>query len=394
MEAKIAIVGAGLAGITAAIRLAELGYSSVVVDSSLPHAQGDIGGFAKFSGAKFSLPPAGMGLISITKSEEALWYAIRQVAVLHGLDFECFDKSVERSDVDPCLRQYDSLVLDPHEIDELIQRAMRMMVDRNITLIQGVCTGILENSDGMQLSVSVGDELIEINSDVIFYAGGRLGTDLLLRAGIEVTDKKGIDVGVRIEFLDCSGLSKLRQLGPDAKIIKGNCRTFCLNLPGNIYRYPFGELSIPGGIVASSETNKANVGVLCRSSLKKDLLKNIVDVGMSVGRRALEKGYESSDTAFGDAISIMRDLYGKEIVDELQVFSEYLRSQELISWNIPHIVHLPLIDWHWATFSQEGTFKTNKENIYCLGDSSGHARGLLQAAVSGWLAAEEYADEY
>lgn len=51
---------------------------------------------------------------------------------------------------------------------------------------------------------------------------------------------------------------------------------------------------------------------------------------------------------------------------------------------------MPLLDWHWHTFATPSSHLTSLPGVYALGDSSGHARGLLQASVSGWLAAEEY----
>ncbi len=49
------VIGGGLAGLLGALRLADAGHSVVLFDQALPQAGGRLGGFAEFSGAKFSL---------------------------------------------------------------------------------------------------------------------------------------------------------------------------------------------------------------------------------------------------------------------------------------------------------------------------------------------------
>jgi uncharacterized FAD-dependent dehydrogenase len=390
MDVDVVIIGAGLAGIIAAIRLRQLGHSLILTDSSLPDAHGEIGGFAKFSGAKFSLPPAGMGLVDIAKTEDNLWKAIENVSDILGLDFNSVEKSSDNSTETPLLREYTSLILTPHEIDELIARLREVLTKLDVRLIKGHCSNITSQNSINFVTIDTGMTTINHRCKAVFYAGGRLGTKSLNKAGITPTDTKGIDVGMRIEFFDNAGLAGLRQYGPDAKFIKDGCRTFCLNVPGEIYRYPFGNITIPGGVVANELSTSSNVGILYRTPQKNSILSTIETIGKTLDKETLENGFRIKGEAIGEAKNLLEEMYGKEATAKLNSFCDYLGEKKLVNWDLEHQIHLPLIDWHWSTFSQPGTFRTENNSIFCLGDSSGHARGLLQAAVSGWLAAEEY----
>lgn len=393
MNVKIVVIGGGLAGIVSAIRLKQLGYSPILIDSSLPDANRDIGGFAKFSGAKFSLPPAGMGLLNITKCEKRLWQTIDEVANLLELDFSEYTRQTNTLTDIKSLREYTSILLTPERIDEMVTNLTSLIIKLDIPLINGVCKVISPQGNTNLVTIKQDHKDIDITCNIVFYAGGRMGDKALTNAGITPKAHKGIDVGFRVEFLNKLGLSKLRELGPDAKILKGTCRTFCLNYPGHIYHYPFESIDIPGGVVASKEVESSNVGILCRCKNKYNLLSKVLCESQTINKLSLKNGITVSGSALGESEATVRKLYGDDIAKELLDFCNYLSSEGLVDWNLEHKVHLPLIDWHWKTFAKDGSFKTDNESIYCVGDSSGHARGLLQAAVSGWLAAEEYCNE-
>ncbi|MGZ5547229.1 MAG: FAD-dependent oxidoreductase [Nitrososphaeraceae archaeon] len=393
MDTNIVIIGAGLAGMSAAIRLHQLGYNPILINTCPLDTTGNIGGFASFSGAKFSLPPAGLGLINITKTEDELKKVINNVLELFDLSLNEYIESNDSKIDLSTLRNYKSLVLMPNEINELINRLLGKLNNLKIKIINGYCNKIEFKSNLTILHLIVNNHIKLLNCNTIFFAGGRIGSNILLEAGIEPTNIKGLDVGVRIEFKDPKGLFSLRKHGPDAKIIKGNCRTFCLNSPGLIYRYPYQNITIPGGIVAYKTEQKCNVGILFRSKEKNKLLNRILKISNSVPKEILEMPHKVNKTMLGSSASLINKLYGPVITKEIQDFGKYLSDTNLIDWSLEHYIHIPLIDWHWSTFSIKNSFKTSNSSIYCVGDSSGHARGLLQAAVSGWLGAEEYANE-
>lgn len=389
-QADVVIVGGGLTGITAALRLAQGGASVVVVDLPLPEAEGRIGGFARFSGAKFSLPPAGMGLLPVAGSKERFDATIDSVLSMLELDRSMAQPSVDLREHDKLtLRSYGSIVLTPEQVTELLD-ALSVRLGLAARLIHGRVTGIRPAAQQWIVEVSVPTGNIEISANAIFYAAGRLSNDLLLNLGAHPVEGKGLDVGVRLEFLNKEALSRLRSLGPDAKILHGNCRTFCLNSPGHVYRYKFGGFSIPGGVVASPNISSANVGILLRVHDKSALLKKIQCKATKHEELLLTESHRVHSGMGVDFAPALAEVIGDNACIEIQSFVNQLYEAGLIDLNSAHRIHMPLIDWHWNTFALPYSHRTTLRNIYALGDSAGHARGLLQACMSGWLAAEEY----
>lgn len=393
-DTEVVIIGGGLAGIFAAIKLSNHGIPHILIDNPLPDAKSRVGGFARFSGAKFSLPPAGMGLVQVAGSEHRLTEVIDTVLSLLSLNEKKSTASSDNAiDISPrtSLRKYNSIVLTPSEIDNLLDRLDQIITSKSI-LAPGTVEGIKKTDDRWLVTLTDNEGLqSNIICNTIFYAAGRLSNDLIINAGASPTLGKGIDVGVRVEFLSKSSLAKLRGYGPDAKILSGNCRTFCLNSPGTIYRYNYLSGSIPGGVVADDSIATANVGILCRTLRKNEILQEFRERSLRLEKELLKESNIIRKTKDRFIIpGIMREIFDQEIINELEEFGESLDACGLWDTRMEHKIHMPLLDWHWSTFALNSSHKTTEPGLYALGDSSGHARGLLQAAVSGWLAAEEF----
>ena len=401
IKSDVVIIGGGLAGLMAAIRLGEAGVHTVLVDSSLPEASGDLGGFAAFSGAKFSLPPAGQGLIPVAGSSSKLEDAIKAVIEVLGIDgantnlsYDLPGQNNENQALKDGYRKYDSILLTPHGIRDLIER-LRVKCKDYCKFITGKAENLNKVGSDWQVLIQDSDgEPSILVGNAIFHAAGRMASKMLVEAGAAKTPGKGLDVGFRVEMLDKEGLSRLRALGPDAKILLGGCRTFCLNSPGEIFRYPYEEISIPGGVVADPSVASANVGLLLRVDNKeKELLrikekcKTHYEDLLSISER-VKRG-----RPFGKEKRLVEEIFGTSIAHRLEVFCQKLEDINMIDWTFEHRLHFPLLDWHWPTFALQGSHKTSLDDIYAIGDSSGHARGLLQAAISGWIGAEEYLNE-
>lgn len=398
IRSDVIILGGGLAGLLTAIKLSRANVQVTLIDNSLPEASGKLGGFASFSGAKFSLPPAGMGLLPLVGSEEALNEIIEEVLSELGLSQEATHTSsdypifpLHQSESGYTYRKYQSVLLSPDGILDLLT-LLKSKLPSSCHVIRGSADDLARDGGDWMLNVSSqGQDELTITAPSLFYAAGRLSSDLLINAGATPCTGKGLDVGVRFEMLSLSGLEGLRALGADAKIIINNCRTFCLNSPGLIYRYPFKSITIPGGVVADAAVTNANVGVLLRLSDKQENLERIENRATKLYADIINASNAiNHGPPFGELSSLINDLYGHEVSEEISQFCYELGRLGLINWSVPYKVHLPLIDWHWPTFSNANSHKTSLENVYAVGDSSGHARGLLQAALSGWIAAGEY----
>lgn len=395
-RADVLIVGGGLAGLVAAKQISRGSRRKVIlVDSPLREADGSLGGFARFSGAKFSLPPAGLGLVPIVGTRAKLDRVcddVLNLLGLHGL------RRVVSSDVSAPpdnspragrlnLRQYESIVLTPGEMTALVLR-LEASLDAQVTTIRGACTSISQEGGGWTVKVLTDSDEITVAASIVVVAGGRASGLDLSALGAVPTMGKGIDVGLRVEFIG-DGLDKLRNIGPDAKLIMGSCRTFCLNVPGKIFGHSFRGVLIPGGVVADAGTQTSNVGILCRLDVDKAEWLESFFSRISMIDYDLSVPLSSIGSSFSELKGLLEQLYGNDTADQLLRFLRLLGSEGFVDWDREHRFYLPLLDWYWSTFAESETFETSVPSLYVIGDQSGHARGLLQAAVSGWLLAEQ-----
>ena len=392
------VVGGGLSGLCAALHLGRAEVKTILLDCAVENTDNGLGGFARFSGAKFSLPPAGMGLLSLVGSYDRFYETISDVLKVLKLDHRSPQSSgdIEANDADKTIsagvrkRIYGSIVLSPSEIGNTIDD-LSSRVKSVCTVLDAKCLQIADAGDSWKVlyRAAGSPEYNLLSSTVVFFAGGRTGSELLIGAGCKETNGKGLDLGVRVEFPNRDHMKQLRALGPDAKILSDKCRTFCLNVPGKIHRYKFESLSIPGGVVAEATHKAGNVGLLYRHPSKAETLHDVLKKATSV-LKSNDLSYFVIDDFLGNSVQPIANIFGTDITNALCSFGNKLEELELLSWNRPHYIHIPLLDWHWPTFSMPGTFQSTAPRLYVLGDASGHARGLLQAAASGYIAVQEY----
>ena len=118
------VIGGGLAGLVCAIRLESQGRLQHLIDTPVSGLGGGLGGFAEFSGAKFSLPPAGLGLAPLAGGVERLNGDIEKVVTLLGLEkYPLIESRDYLANEDPSnmkLRGYRSHVLSKLQITDLI----------------------------------------------------------------------------------------------------------------------------------------------------------------------------------------------------------------------------------------------------------------------------------
>ena len=387
--ADLIIIGGGLAGLMAAARAEELGADAILIDAGIPGTPGGLGGFAPFSGAKFSLAPAGSGIAPLVGGHAQLIECYRSACLefahlgLPQFDVGDTELAGEESDVgtDLALRRYHSILLSPAEVNKLIAALSARL--RRVRIMRSSAAS-LDVRSGPPFSVVLADSS-RVRSRSLVVAAGRLGASLLLEAGVPETAGKGIDVGVRLGFADTSPLATLRAHGPDAKFMSSGVRTFCLNSPGRIFHYPGLGYSLPGGIVAESEWSGANVGILCRLD---DRIGNL----RAFAERAPPDGTALAQRGFGKDVGWTREarrVLGEKVVERIDGFIASLIEFGLVDLSQNYDVHYPLLDWHWPVFSLPGRLGTEVPGLIAAGDASGHARGLMQAAVMGRLAAEE-----
>ena len=124
----VIIIGGGLAGVFTALKLIGHNLKILIIDKTLPEAKNPLGGFTSFSGAKFSLFPAGQGQIPLVGSVKQLNIKTKEVLDILNLKIEISDSEdcSYTSNEKEMLRSYESILLDPNEIDKLL----KMLVSR------------------------------------------------------------------------------------------------------------------------------------------------------------------------------------------------------------------------------------------------------------------------
>lgn len=393
----VLVIGGGLAGLLCAEDLGRRGLRVLVLDRPLAAAQGLHGGFSVFSGAKFSLPPAGMGLAPVVGGVERLTElcleTIHRLGLADRIPLDWSSEESSRDDepfsMDLRLRRYRSIVLLPNEIRALVQR-LHELTARVCEIETGSARQIYQSETGWSIEVTLarGDVAV-VDARVLVLAGGRTFSRDLLSQCIPAQSGKGIDVGVRIEFESLAGTEALYRLGADAKIISGDMRTFCLNHPGAIFWYEENGIWIPGGVVAEPGHDRSNVGILMRRPNRERILQVMSERSRGGPRgTTLEGARDWSNEAFKNQLT---SALGEKVAEEILEFVVRLHGVGLVNLAEPHRVHLPLIDWYWPTYALPNSLRSSAPNVWVLGDSSGHARGLLQSAVSGVAASSEIA---
>lgn len=383
LDKEYVVIGAGMAGLCCTSFLKNAGADVLLCDVPVHMDSVSVGGFAEFSGAKFSLPPAGLGLVDVVGGMDELQELVdTTLAILADSCIEPLLESPRRSGRqrplkdDGSLREYHSIVLTPSEMNGLIAYLGSAAAD---SLIKGRIVGL--KADAAKVEVEFADRTI-VRASKVVCAVGRTGAVLLRDAGARPQIGKGIDVGVRVEFPTTSPLESLRAQGPDAKLMRNDVRSFCLNVPGKVYHYEALGFHIPGGVVAESGYEGSNVGILRRFADKGSILARFITLADRRGGRVGPCSFERTGPSIVGNSKI-KSVLGQKTCDDIEEFTQWTSETGLIDWSCPHLVHYPLLDWHWDVFGCPGTFATTLPNVYAAGDLSGHARGLLQAAVSG-----------
>ena len=145
-----------------------------------------MGGLINFSGAKFSLLPAGSGLIKIVGTTDKLQERINKVILKLGLDrFEKAEsKDINHKSENITHRSYTSYVLTPDEMNELINELTQKLL-KKCTIIRKKVLAINNKNTNISINLSDGSEL---TCRKLIYAAGRKGDSILSNIGMTPTN--------------------------------------------------------------------------------------------------------------------------------------------------------------------------------------------------------------
>jgi len=257
----------------------------------------------------------------------------------------------------------------------------------------------------------------EIYGKHIVIATGRRGSEWLekLCAKYDVAHKPGtVDIGVRVEVRN-EVMETVNETLYESKLIgypqpfKNKVRTFCQNPGGFVAQenYDNNLAVVNGHSYKELKSENTNVAILCSHNFTEPFnqpieyaqkigeLTNMLGAGRIMvqrygdildGKRTWEKELSQSnvrptlkDAVAGDITSAMPYRAMINIINFIQAVDQVVpgfASNETLLYS-------PELKFYSNRIKMDKNLKTNVENLYCLGDSSGWTRGLMMASVMG-----------
>lgn len=448
----VIIIGAGPAGIFAALELTKNSNHKILMiekgsdinaracpmlESSVPCVQCGLcsilcgwGGAGAYSDGKLTLTPEFGGWLKEYLSSDDLSAFIDEVDALYqsfgaggaihgqdeaalgrlrkkaaGYDLELIPARIRHIGTDLC-----KIVL--KNIREHLDGKVEVLFDRavqQITTESGMVTGVLCR-DG-----------VRYDAKYVIIAAGREGSTWLSaeakRLGLAV-QKNPVDIGVRVE-LPASIMKDITDVAYEGKFIyrtkrfRDRVRTFCMNPYGEVVKeYSEGVYSANGHSYRNRKTENTNFALLVSTDFTSPFdepiaygkyiagLANLLGSGVIVqrlgdlkmGRRSTpERIAEGSvrptleDATPGDLSFVLpyRHLHNiMEMLEALDNVAPGVNSGDTLLYGVE-------VKFYSMKLKLTPGLETEVKNLFAVGDGAGVTRGLIQASISGMVAARE-----
>ncbi|MGD0886180.1 MAG: NAD(P)/FAD-dependent oxidoreductase [Thermodesulfovibrionales bacterium] len=261
----------------------------------------------------------------------------------------------------------------------------------------------------------------EVSSDVVILAPGREGSRWLEKE-VKVLNltllQNPVDIGVRVE-IPASVFEHLTRVTYEPKLIfysrrfDDKVRTFCVNPYGEVVKeYLKGICTVNGHSYAQRQTSNTNFALLVSTIFTEPFnepisygryiarLANFLGQGVIVqrlgdlhsGRRStterIAKGIVQptlKDATPGDLSFIIPYRYLSDIMEMLEALDKIapgVNSRHTLLYGVE-------VKFYSMQLRLTNNLETEVENLFAIGDGAGVSRGLVQASVSGVVAARE-----
>ena len=258
-----------------------------------------------------------------------------------------------------------------------------------------------------------------ISSDCVILAPGRVGAQWLeresRRLGLTLLNNP-VDIGVRVE-VPASVMEPLTSVMYEPKLIyysktfDDRVRTFCVNPHGEVVKeYLKGLWTVNGHSYAKHKTENTNFALLVSTYFTEPFkepisygryiarLANFLGKGVIVqrlgdlraGRRSTSDRILKSiitptlkDAMPGDLSFVLPYRYLKDILEMLEAMDRVMpgiNSRHNLLYGVE-------VKFYSMRIKLNSNFETEVEGLYAVGDGAGITRGLIQASVSGVVAA-------
>ncbi len=434
MKYDVVIVGAGPAGMFAALELAEAGLEVLVVDKGLdPRSRKSItcgvGGAGTFSDGKLNLTPRIGGdpaAIGCSPAElEALIKEVDEAFTRYGAPERYSGENLEAL---AALKKKAAEVgiefiagrqrhIGTSRIREVIDNFYRDLLAKGVEFRLGTKVERIERGEN---GFRVLGEGLEAEARYVIAAPGRVGAYWLrdVARSLGVAPQFGpLDVGVRVEF-PAELYEPIEQVMYDAKFrmrtstYDDMVRTFCTNPRGFVVREDYEEFVLVNGHAENDKkTENTNFALLVHIELT-DPVEDTTEYGRAIAKLAttigggrpilqrlkdLKKGRRSTEERIRRVPiqPTLEDYTPGDISMALphRVVMDIVEALERLDRIIPGLaadgtlIYAPEIKFYDTRYRVKKGMETELPGFYVAGDASGHSRGIVFAAVTGLLAA-------
>lgn len=449
----VMIVGAGPAGIFSAMELIEnnRGLKVLIVEKGkdidkrqCPMEIRDIscnkcpecdllsgwGGAGAFSDGKLNLSPEVGGFLSRYVDKETLLSLIDyvdRVYVKMGAPEEIYGTDTETIRELERLASKNDLILIPSKIRHIgtdmcrgLLKKMRENLNHRVDSLFDIEAENILTEDGKVKGVRLknGEEVF---SDFVILAPGREGSRWLegeVKALKLTLLQNPVDIGVRVEvpapvFEHLTNATYEPKLIYYSKLFDDRVRTFCVNPYGEVVKeYLKGIWTVNGHSYAQRRTNNTNFALLVSTVFTEPFnepisygayiarLANFLGQGVIVqrlgdlhsGRRStherIAKGIVQptlKDVTPGDLSFVIPYRYLSDIIEMLEALDRIapgVNSRHTLLYGVE-------VKFYSMQLKLTNNLETEIANLFAVGDGAGVSRGLVQASVSGVIAARE-----
>lgn len=441
----VIIVGAGPAGIFSALELlkGDKGLKILIIDKGkdidnrvCPMGREgescDIlsgwGGAGAFSDGKLNLSPEVGGFLSryidlftlqsLIEYVDKIYLNFGAPDVIYGTDLEAI-KEIER------LASKNDLILVPSRIRHIgtdrckdLLRRMRQHLNGKIDMtFESEVSEIIEKGKVVKgIRLNDGREFF---SDFVIIAPGREGSRWLedIAKGLGLTLLQNpVDIGVRVE-IPASVFEDLTKVTYEPKLIfyskrfDDKVRTFCVNPYGEVVKeFLKGVWTVNGHSYANRKTANTNFALLV-STVFTEPFNEPISYGMYIARLAnflgdgvivqrlgdLQSGRRSTreriakgivqptlkDATPGDLSFVIPYRYLCDIIEMIEALDRIapgVNSRHTLLYGVE-------VKFYSMQLKLSNNLETEIRNLFAIGDGAGVSRGLVQASVSGIIAA-------
>ena len=378
-----------------------------------------IGGSAFYIPAKLSNYPAGSKLLSMFKDEQECKFIYLEVLNAfkeYGLNIlppgaestyvNNYQKFAKKLNRDIYLKYYNSQEFSRDNFSDFIHNLQSYLYSVGVEIVPE--TEIIGLKKEKGLFVLNDNQENIIYTDKIVVATGETGAfwwhDISEKMNV-IKKTSSIDVGIRIEF-PSDIIKNIYSFHKDPKFIfeapdGSELRSYCTLSNGEVVICRNGDFRVVDGISCSHDNGIGSMTIFNRIYPEvynaidyAKILSDIVykkcngKIAVSTIGELLEgeviKNIKTQTLHYTENIQLSK-VTPSQVLENLRYGIKRL-AEVIKGIDIPtNIVYYPAIDKLWAELVLKQNFETSVDGLYVVGDATGIARGIFQAALMGYV---------